>query len=53
MTSHRPYRRAVSWKSARTEILAESGKQFDPAVVEAFVDSERALVEVRRELAAA
>jgi response regulator RpfG family c-di-GMP phosphodiesterase len=53
MTSHRPYRRAVSWKSARTEIVAEAGKQFDPDVVEAFVDSQPALVEIRRELAAA
>jgi response regulator RpfG family c-di-GMP phosphodiesterase len=53
MTSHRPYRRAVAWKTARTEILAESGKQFDPDVVAAFVDAQDALVEVRRELSAA
>ncbi|MGH9465923.1 MAG: HD-GYP domain-containing protein, partial [Terriglobales bacterium] len=36
MTSDRPYRRALSWEQARDEILRQSGKQFDPAVVQAF-----------------
>jgi HD-GYP domain-containing protein (c-di-GMP phosphodiesterase class II) len=53
MTSDRPYRRALSWRDAREEILTQSGKQFDPEVVDAFRDSERVLAEVRRELAAA
>jgi response regulator RpfG family c-di-GMP phosphodiesterase len=53
MTSHRPYRRAVPWKAARGEILAEAGKQFDPEVVDAFLDAEDSLVDIRRELAAA
>src|ERR671936_1792466 len=53
MTSDRPYRRAVSWASARGEILGEAGKQFDPDVVGAFVDSEAALLEIQREHAAA
>jgi response regulator RpfG family c-di-GMP phosphodiesterase len=53
MTSNRPYRKALSWKTARDEIVAESGKQFDPQVVEAFREREKALVDVRRELAAA
>jgi response regulator RpfG family c-di-GMP phosphodiesterase len=53
MTSHRPYRRARAWKDASAEIVAESGKQFDPHVVEIFVDCERDLKEIRRELAAA
>jgi len=53
MTSHRPYRRALPWREARAEIVAQSGTQFDPAVVEAFCDTESALAEVRRELAAA
>jgi ribonuclease P protein subunit RPR2 len=43
MTSHRPYRRAMSWDVARKEILAQSGTQFDPQVVEAFVECEDAL----------
>ncbi|MFY9579566.1 MAG: HD domain-containing phosphohydrolase [Gaiellaceae bacterium] len=53
MTSHRPYRRAMSWESARTEILDQSGRQFDPMIVEAFVAIEPELCEIRRELAAA
>jgi len=53
MTSHRPYRRAMSWQTARTEILGQRKRQFDPDVVDAFVTSENHLKEIRRELAAA
>jgi ribonuclease P protein subunit RPR2 len=53
MTSHRPYRRALSWQTARTEILAQRKRQFDPDVVDAFVEAESRLKEIRRELAAA
>jgi response regulator RpfG family c-di-GMP phosphodiesterase len=53
MTSHRPYRRALSWQTARTEILGQRRRQFDPDVVDAFVTSEDHLKEIRRELAAA
>ena len=51
MTSDRPYRRAMSWASARREILAESKRQFDPDVVESFVLRERSLRSIRREFA--
>jgi putative nucleotidyltransferase with HDIG domain len=37
MTSNRPYRRALSVDKAREEITTNSGTQFDPAVVEAFL----------------
>lgn len=53
MTSHRPYRRAMSWSAARAEILEQRKRQFDPDVVDAFVTIEPALREIRRELAAA
>jgi cyclic di-GMP phosphodiesterase len=53
MTSDRPYRRACSWGEAYGEILAQSGRQFDPAVVEAFAQRERALRRVQRNLAVA
>jgi len=53
MTSHRPYRRAMSWKTARTEILDQRKRQFDPEVVDAFVKAEGDLRTIRRELAAA
>ncbi|MGZ4316145.1 MAG: HD domain-containing phosphohydrolase [Gaiellaceae bacterium] len=53
MTSHRPYRRALSWSSAREEILRQRKRQFDPDVVDAFVTAEPKLREIRRELAAA
>ncbi len=36
MTSDRPYRRAQSYGVARAEIERNSGKQFDPRLVEAF-----------------
>jgi cyclic di-GMP phosphodiesterase len=53
MTSHRPYRRAMSWSAAHAEILEQRKRQFDPDVVDAFVRSEPTLLEIRRELAAA
>ena len=51
MTSDRPYRRAMRWSAAHDEIVAQSGKQFDPEVVEAFRACEQELRVVRRELA--
>jgi ribonuclease P protein subunit RPR2 len=50
MTSDRPYRRAVRWDDAVDEIVAQSGRQFDPEVVQAFVDAERELRAVYEEL---
>ncbi len=37
MTSDRPYRRARAFDAARDEIEREAGRQFDPAVVKAFL----------------
>ncbi len=37
MDSDRPYRRALPLSAARQEILRESGRQFDPKVVEVFL----------------
>ena len=48
MTSDGPYRARVAWTRRRDEIVDESGKQFDPDVVEAFRDRESALQAVRR-----
>jgi response regulator RpfG family c-di-GMP phosphodiesterase len=53
MTSNRPYRQARPWKVAGQEILAESGRQFDPRVVAAFVEREAALRAIQQEFAAA
>ena len=47
MTSDRPYRPALPWKQAGKEILAEAGRQFDPAVVRAFADREGSLRKIR------
>jgi response regulator RpfG family c-di-GMP phosphodiesterase len=38
MTSERPYRSAMSKQAACMEIKINSGKQFDPRVVSAFLD---------------
>jgi response regulator RpfG family c-di-GMP phosphodiesterase len=53
MTSHRPYRRAMSWSTARAEILEQRKRQFDPRVVDAFLAAEPTLRSIRRDLAAA
>ncbi len=37
MTSDRPYRRALPFSTAKAEIIRESGRQFDPKVVQAFL----------------
>jgi ribonuclease P protein subunit RPR2 len=36
LTSDRPYRSASTMRVARQMIVAESGRQFDPGVVDAF-----------------
>jgi cyclic di-GMP phosphodiesterase len=51
MTSDRPYRKAMSWAAAGREILAESERQFDPHVVESFVEREPSLRAIWREFA--
>jgi diguanylate cyclase (GGDEF)-like protein len=38
MTTDQPYRRALSYSDARDEIARQSGSQFDPLVVEAFLE---------------
>jgi ribonuclease P protein subunit RPR2 len=53
MTSDRPYRAAQHWASAREEIVGQSGTQFDPRVIDAFLVAEPALRELQRELSAA
>jgi response regulator RpfG family c-di-GMP phosphodiesterase len=53
ITNHRPYRDARSWRDSRREIVAQSGRQFDPQVVEAFCEREHVLHEIRREFLAA
>ena len=51
MTSDRPYRRAMSWAGrGPRDLEPQSGRQFDPAVVEAFRSRERSLRRVRRQL---
>jgi HD-GYP domain-containing protein (c-di-GMP phosphodiesterase class II) len=37
MTAERPYRSAMSQKSALKELRANAGTQFNPVVVEAFI----------------
>jgi HD-GYP domain-containing protein (c-di-GMP phosphodiesterase class II) len=52
MTSDRPYRPALTFSTARAEVLRESGKQFDPEVVEAFARiSEHVWRNIRQETA--
>jgi hypothetical protein len=37
ITSDRPYRASKPYSHARAEVLANSGKHFDPRIVEAFM----------------
>jgi ribonuclease P protein subunit RPR2 len=53
MTTERPYRRAQSWERATDEVLAQSGKQFDPRVVAAFAQREGRMRKISEELAEA
>ena len=53
ITNHRPYREARSWRDAKRDIVGQSGKQFDPMVVDAFCAREHILHEIRREFLAA
>jgi response regulator RpfG family c-di-GMP phosphodiesterase len=43
MTSSRPYRAALDWSVAVEEIHAQSGRQFDPVVVQAFLTEQERL----------
>ena len=43
MTSDRPYRAALGWDEAVAEIAAQSARQFDPEVVDAFREQEPSL----------
>ena len=38
MVSDRPYRRALGHEAACAELRSEAGRQFDPEVVEAFLE---------------
>jgi ribonuclease P protein subunit RPR2 len=53
ITSDRPYRKARRWVDAGRELVQQSGKQFDPQVVRAFVEHEGQLRAVRERLEAA
>ncbi|HWC30230.1 MAG TPA: HD-GYP domain-containing protein, partial [Dehalococcoidia bacterium] len=50
MTSDRPYRKALTTLDALNEIMHHSGTQFDPRVVEAFLDIYETWVAEREEL---
>ena len=51
ITSNRPYRSEQPWGHAVEEICAQSGKQFDPMVVDAFRERDVALRAIRAEIA--
>jgi response regulator RpfG family c-di-GMP phosphodiesterase len=51
MTSDRPYRRALPFSAAKAEIMRESGRQFDPEVVRAFLSiSENVWEKIRQDV---
>ena len=51
MTTDRPYRKALPFDVARAEIVRETGRQFDPEVVQAFISiPESAWVKIRHEV---
>jgi hemerythrin-like metal-binding protein len=47
LTSTRPYKQAWSMEEARVWIISESGKYFDPAIVEAFKSAMPEILRVR------
>lgn len=38
MTSTRPYRKALTWDEAVKRLIIEKGRQFDPVIVDTFID---------------
>lgn len=48
LTTHRPYKPAWDHARASQWIVSRAGKQFDPAVVEAFLKVEQRFVEIQR-----
>ena len=52
MTSDRPYRAAFTWATPPGDRRRSRGQQFDPSVVDAFLDREDRLLAIRSELAA-
>ncbi len=50
LTSRRVYKAAFTHKDARDIILKESGKQFDPKIVDAFLRTEHEFKEIRMQL---
>jgi HD-GYP domain-containing protein (c-di-GMP phosphodiesterase class II) len=46
MTFDRPYRKALSFDTAKAEIIKMSGSQFDPVAVETFMQEEQLLREM-------
>lgn len=51
ITSDRPYRRAQSFSAARDEIVRWASRQFDPRIVEVFVQMPESIWdELRREI---
>jgi HD-GYP domain-containing protein (c-di-GMP phosphodiesterase class II) len=52
MTSDRPYRAALGWDEAIGELHAESGRQFDPEIVEIAGEREPRLRAIRAQFGA-
>jgi ribonuclease P protein subunit RPR2 len=51
LTNDRPYRAAGSWDDACKVIASEAGAQFDPMVVDAFLERELAMRSLQRQFA--
>jgi putative two-component system response regulator len=47
LTSRRPYRGALSHESAKDQIIKESGKYFDPEIVQAFLRREEDFLRIK------
>ncbi|EMI57159.1 HD domain-containing phosphohydrolase [Rhodopirellula sallentina] len=48
LTSKRIYKKAYSHSRAKSAIVAGSGKHFDPAIVDAFLDNEDSFIATRK-----
>lgn len=48
LTSQRPYKNAWKYDDAKTEIVKQAGEQFNPEIIEVFIEKFDEIAEIRK-----